>query len=1197
MKLVVYKGFDEEFLSKVKEEPLVDGAIATKLDVLKFDKKTRKQLDMALISLEESDEVWVTYSEYTLIKNRVDDAIEEDGLELIIFTNNLYPDYYPLPFELTDELIAEIEKNLNSDSTDDCSKECQRYLTIYNTLINVDGTYYGSFYNYEYEKNDAIVSKPYYLDQIVIEDAQVIADIDIFVNEDVDTYLRDLARIIELKPSVIGLKMTEGLVSKRIVSSLQAYCVANNIRLVKFHEHLEDDAQMEQELIDIAKNAVHIANFTGFRPIKFYKNPDIDKEIVEISQSTLIQEIIHQAENSYNTEKGHSFRDIFITASTGAGKSVMFQIPAIYLAKHYHKLTIIIEPVKALMQDQKEKLIKNGYTRVEAFNSDLISQVEKEAVLNRIKAGEVDLLYLSPETLLSYSIETIIGDREIGLLIIDEAHIVTTWGMGFRPDYWYLGGYINRLRNQIQTTAGKARKTYDFPICAFTATAINGGVDDSVSDTVISLYMENPVKFIGYVRRENIGFDVKICETRKLPQTTYESEKVEAMSSRIEKWLAGKEKTIVYFPYAQNAFDASRGVRGFAGIKTDPRIGVFTGKNVDELSTELFNEKKRETFNKFRTGEQPIMYATKAFGMGVDIDDVQNVYHYAVSGNLCDYIQEIGRAARKPGMTGVAITDFFYNDMTYMNKLFGMSRIRQYQIKKVLEGIYDVYKSKKGTRSFLISPQSFTYIFNGKGVKDEGQCINKLKTCLLMLEKDFYDKYNFKVIISRPQSVFTKAYVVIDKENESLVLNSEYGKCFKFLAKGRCQERQPDGSLLSDTGDVYTLDLKQVWEKFHGNISFPQFKYWYFNDSSTSKDKIAIMPSIRKHFSPRQKVNIEARGDLLLNEIREKILADFEYIGDTLYSEFGKNYFTTDDFTRVIKEKYGMTQARIIANSLFDLVDPNMTCVKRRSNDSLAKNYYMLSNGNFKEYMRKAIIKSLIVNKITKSSESSYSSYMNIANDEWSNIALKMLSIFDYISYEILGGEEPEIFIRLNDPQKIKNIVIGNTFYSNNYINRAKQKHDRDVNVLLRFFNGLNTDKERWDYVEDYFLGYDVLCESETVVEPVSTVEMTKAIDKEKSYPTHQYKKWTDLNLFFDENDHVIVNKIAELGVAIPEYLSTVLKKSDWGDNILMSWPSKNVLICQQDTADHILSGFKKKGWTAYRIYEVDMEEISEVLK
>lgn len=78
------------------------------------------------------------------------------------------------------------------------------------------------------------------------------------------------------------------------------------------------------------------------------------------------------------------------------------------------------------MQDQKEKLNKSGYTRVEVFNSDLITQVEKESVLQRIKNGEVDILYLSPETLLSYSIKSIIGDREIGLIVVDEAHIVTT---------------------------------------------------------------------------------------------------------------------------------------------------------------------------------------------------------------------------------------------------------------------------------------------------------------------------------------------------------------------------------------------------------------------------------------------------------------------------------------------------------------------------------------------------------------------------------------------------------------------------------------------------------------------------------------------------------------------------------------------------------------------------------------------------
>ena len=595
MILLVYKGFEEDFLSKIEDKPLVDMNIMDRLNVLKYSKKMRKQIDMALLSLEEDDKVWLTYEEYTLIKNRVDDAIREDGLRLTIFTNNLYPDYYPLPFELPEELATEIEKNLNSDSMDECSEECQKYLSVYNTLVHVEGTYYGSFYNFEYDNENDVDIKPFYSSMIAIEESQEPADMDLFVNEDIDIYLRNLARIMNTKPSVLGIKMTDGLVAKRIVASLRAYCIINKIKLIKSHEQLNKDTDMEDELIEIAKNDIHIEGFNGFRMLKFYKNPDINKEIIEISQSTLIQEIIHQAEKSYDISQGNSFRDIFITASTGAGKSLMFQIPAIYLAKHYHKLTIIIEPVKALMQDQKEKLIKNGYKRVETFNSDLISQVEREIVLKRIKDGEVDLLYLSPETLLSYSLETIIGEREIGLLIIDEAHIVTTWGMGFRPDYWYLGSYINRLRNQIQTTVGKTRNIYNFPICAFTATAINGGIDDSVSDTIISLYMENPIKFIGYARREDIKFDVKICELAKLPQATYEAQKTKSMSERVEKWIANNEKTIAYFPYAQNAFDASRGVKGYAGIRTDSRIGVFTGKNVDELSLESFNEIKKET--------------------------------------------------------------------------------------------------------------------------------------------------------------------------------------------------------------------------------------------------------------------------------------------------------------------------------------------------------------------------------------------------------------------------------------------------------------------------------------------------------------------------------------------------------------------------------------------------------------------------
>ena len=1192
MKLTVYKGFDATFLAELKEQPLVEGSVQKKVDVLSFDKKTKKQLDIALLGLEDEDEAWVTYEEYTLIKTRVDEAVAEDGLRLHVFRNNVYPDYYPIPFEITDDLVQEINKAINTDSTIDISDDCHKFLSVYNALIPIDGINYGGFYNFEYDHDENIPVTDYYSSRICIEDSQETADYNVFLNEDIETYLRDFAKILETRPAIIGLKSTEGLVSKRLQLSLQAYSATNSIRIIKFHEILPEDAEKEQELIKIAQNDIGIEGFTGFRNIKFYKNPDIDKEIIELSQGQIIQEIIRQAENAYDDASGNTFRDIFITASTGAGKSVMFQIPAVYLAKKYNKLTIIIEPVKALMQDQKEKLNRNGYTRVEAFNSDLISQVEKEVVLEKIKAGEVDLLYLSPETLLSYSIETIIGEREIGLLIIDEAHIVTTWGVGFRPDYWYLGGYINRLRNQVQLARDKKRKIYHFPICAFTATAINGGVDDSVSDTVISLYMENPIKYIGYVRRDDIGFEiVHKGPAAKMSKSDYEAQKTVALNSRIQQWLKNNSKTIVYFPYASLAGDASKGTRGFAGITVDKRIGVYTGRNIDEMSVDAFNEAKRQTFEGFRKGTTPIMLATKAFGMGVDVDDVEYVYHYAVTGNLCDYVQEIGRAARKKGMTGLAVTDNFYNDLTFMKVLFGMSQIRQYQIKEVLQGIYDTYRSKKGARSFLISPESFTYIFNGKGAKDEGACINKLKTCLLMLEKDFYDKYNFKVIISRPQSVFTKAFVCVNHGAEKQVLTSKYGKCLKFIEKGRDKEKQADGTSISDVGDIYSIDLKKIWEDYHPNISFPQFKYWYFNASSQAKDKVEIMPEIRSNIFPRQRVNIEARGEMLLSDLRPAILNDFEYIGDLLYATFRKNFFTTEDVAKHLREKYGMGKARIIANSLFELVDPYETCVKRRNNDATGKTGYSLAHGNFKEYMRRPIIKSKVISNINMIGDATtYSGYLSLATDENSTIALKLLSIFDYITYEVIGGEEPEIFIRLNDPNKIKSIVMGDTYYANNYVTKAKQKHDRDVEVLLHFFNGLKTDDDRWDYIENYFLGYDVL----NGIKPtnVNPVKMSRMIDKEHSYPTNTFSDWSDLNSFFDENEHVIIDRLVMLGIKMPEYLQTEIKKSEVGNDILMSWPSRETLICQQDTSDTTMEFFRVRGWHAYRINDIDFDKI-----
>ena len=1194
MKLFVYKGFSAEFLSAVTVLPLVDTEIATKKNVLLFDNKVRRSLDRALLSMDDDEEFWITYEEYALLKDRVELAAKDYGLEVVIYTNNLYPEYYPIEFDLNEELLEEIQANLNLEMVTDQTVACKNFLSVYNSLESIDGELFASFYNYEFEKNLKVTVSPYY-PAVFSQDSIDVVDIHVHITNDIPLFLKELMRIKRIQPRCISYSITNGLLSQRNLSALLAYCRYNGISICQRPMPTEQSAIQEEELIRIAQNDIKIPNFESFRKLRFYKNPDINNDVIEVSQAKIIGDIIAQAESAY--AEPHDYRDIFITASTGAGKSVMFQIPAIYLAKKHKKLTIIIEPVKALMQDQKEQLNARGFHRVETFNSDLISQAEKEEVLKRVKNGETDLLYLSPETLLSYSMETLIGDREIGLIIVDEAHIVTTWGVGFRPDYWYLGSYINRLRNQIQTKWNKDKKVAHFPICAFTATAVNGGLDDSVSETIISLYMENPIKYIGYVKRDNIRFRISVREPNKLANPVYEEKKAADLIARINEWIATNTKTIAYFPYASYAGDALRGIKSFAEKTFDrDKVALYTGRNLDDVSTAVLAEKKRKAFEEFRSGEKPVMLATKAFGMGVDINNITNVYHYAVTGNLCDYVQEIGRVARKPGMTGYAITDYYYNDIGFMQRLFGMSQIKQYQINLVLSGIYNTYKSKKESRSFLITPESFTYIFTGKDANDsEDKQINKLKTCLLMLEKDLYDKYNFKVLISRPQGIFTKAYVVIRKECEQHVLNSKYGKYFSYVAPGRVQEQQSNSNVtVSDTGDIYFLDLKGVWEDHYPNLSFPQFKYWYFNKNSSAKDKVEIMPTIREEFSVRQKVSVETKGDLLLCDVRAQILADFEYIADTLYATFKKTYFTLEEFAKAISPKYGATKSRIIANSIFSLVDPESRCVKYRAYDDHAAAQYTLSNGTFKEVLNRAITKSQLIRNLDGNNNTSLSKFMPLAPEGKDAVALKLLSIFDYITYEVVGGEQPEIFIRLNDPEKIRRIVYGEIKYSNSYVTKAKQKHEREVKILRKFFIDLLSDEERWQYVERYFLGDDVLREAEAVAE--EKVDFSKFVDKERSYSISNVNSWDKIAFLFDENVQSLINDFAELGIPLPSHLSTVVKHNLLDGEIVMSWADKNVIIFSEAISEKDAAICVKKGWQPFELFAIEPEKLKEAI-
>lgn len=286
---------------------------------------------------------------------------------------------------------------------------------------------------------------------------------------------------------------------------------------------------------DILKKYWGHEMFRSFEVYDLNRLEEGEKTTVPVSQEQIISDLVQQAENCADSE--NECRDVFVTAPTGAGKSVIFQVPAIYLAEKYNLLTIVVSPLIGLMNDQISKLEKINYKGAKTINSD-ISPIVKEEILQNVADGNLHILYLSPESLLARSsVEQLIGDRTIGMIVIDEAHIVTTWGKQFRPDYWYLGEHIRKLRsNQIK------KKGRSFVIGTFTATAIYHGIEDMYEETKESLHMIDPITYFGYVKRSDINIVIDTSKKTKGEKTEYETDKFDDIIKVIKRSKITKKK-------------------------------------------------------------------------------------------------------------------------------------------------------------------------------------------------------------------------------------------------------------------------------------------------------------------------------------------------------------------------------------------------------------------------------------------------------------------------------------------------------------------------------------------------------------------------------------------------------------------------------------------------------------------------------
>jgi len=293
-------------------------------------------------------------------------------------------------------------------------------------------------------------------------------------------------------------------------------------------------------------------------------------------------------------------RDLLAVLPTGSGKSLIYQ----GVAKYNGDLMIVVSPLKALMKDQVDKLASIDLSAA-YINSDQDHR-QQALVFERVRSGQVRVLYVSPERVLTPAFLAAIGPSRVDYVVIDEAHCISQWGHDFRPDYKRLS---------------RLRLVYDnATIAAFTATA----TPEVRSEIISVLGLDDAAIYVGDFDRPNLNLSI-VARTdladQLLRQAVYPHTGQHDHAGII--YCATRSETV--------------GIAEALRVKGYPAAAYHAG---------MADPDRRDVQDRFMADKIKIVVATIAFGMGVDKPDVRYVVHTCMPSSIESYHQEIGRAGR-----------------------------------------------------------------------------------------------------------------------------------------------------------------------------------------------------------------------------------------------------------------------------------------------------------------------------------------------------------------------------------------------------------------------------------------------------------------------------------------------------------------------------------------------------------------------
>lgn len=323
-------------------------------------------------------------------------------------------------------------------------------------------------------------------------------------------------------------------------------------------------------------------------------------------------------------------KNVLTLVATGAGKSLLYQLQAL----RNNDLVIVVSPLVALMNEQTSELQSLGYP-VAQLNG-IISFDEQRKLLKSLGDKNVSLLFLSPERLHNelFRKALIKSGRKISLLAIDEAHCISQWGCDFRPEYAQIHSFDRFLKDQGST----------HQVLCLTATLSREGQTD------IQRMFE--ISEEGVVRQTEGLRDNLVLN---FIQVNQETEKAAVLEELLRKHEL--KKTIVYLYSRRECKLYAEEFRSKGWHKT----GYYhAGLNDDE---------KNRVYQEFREGELTLLFSTSAFGMGINIPDIQAVVHMHIPNSVEEYYQQVGRAARKREICPVGFGWMLWSETNFKRRV------------------------------------------------------------------------------------------------------------------------------------------------------------------------------------------------------------------------------------------------------------------------------------------------------------------------------------------------------------------------------------------------------------------------------------------------------------------------------------------------------------------------------------------------